>query len=444
MRKLKLKVHDRAFNKQFFRAWQDKSDLIVSKGSAGSGKSEIFAQKTLLRLMLEPGHRALGLRKVAKTIRNSVWLLLNDQIRRYNLEKLFYKHNTDMYLRCKANGNELITVGLDDKEKLKSIVQPTFGWMEETTEFTEDDLDQVITRFRGWTPHYKQIMCGFNPIDEYHWIRKRYFPDEIEQLVLKQGWAKTTDEIEVNKKIVKLDTLLLHSTHWDNKFLMDEDHARYERFKETNPQHYEVYGLGHWGRTEGLVYHQGYTMIEKVDYPNDYEEIIYGLDFGYTHPTSFSRYYLRHKDGFLESYTEELIFEKGLEIKDLIEKMKECNVHPNDVIYADYQATEKIDQLQNYQENGQYLFNVVLADKSIEDGIDYVRTVKRFSCPENINHNKEIKTYRFALDTKRTSMAGKPVYDDKTPVKFQDDCMDNERYALFTHGKSIEVKLAFI
>lgn len=393
--------------------------------------------------MLEKGHRGIGLRKVAKTIRNSMWLLLNDQIDRYGLNKLFYTHKTDMYMKCLINGNEFITVGMDDKEKLKSIVQPSFGWMMETTEFTEEDFDQVVTRFRGYTPFYKQIMCDFNPIDEYHWIRQRYFPDEVERKLLKERFVKVTDEIEVEKRIVKLDTLLVHSDHWDNKFLTDEDHARYERFKETNPQHYEVYGLGHWGRTEGLVFPQGYTIINRAEYPEDCE-IIYGLDFGYTHPTSFSRYYLREKDGFIESYVEELLFETGLEIKDLIDRLKSFGIHPNDPIYADYQATEKIEQLQNVVENGQYLFNVLLADKSVEDGIDYLRTVKRFSCPENINHNKQIKTYRFALDTKRTAMAGKPVYDDKTPVKFQDDCMDEERYALYTHSKSYGVKMAFI
>lgn len=391
----------------------------------------------------------MGIRKVAKTIRNSMWKQIIRRIEEWKLEKLFYIHNTEMYLRCKVNGNEFLTIGMDDPEKLKSIVSPSFAWLLESTELTEADYDQIVTRFRGYTDHYTQIMCDFNPIDEYHWIKTRYFPDEIEQKVLKERFVRVTEEVALKDNVkVPIHILLVHSDHWDNKFLSDKDHARYEHFKKTNPAHYKVYGLGHWGSTEGLVYPSGYVIIPREKYPEEYDEIIYGLDFGYVHPTSLTRYYLKRVEeehgSILESYTEELIFEKGLEIAQLIEMMKSFNIHPADPIYADYQAAEKISQLQNYQENDQYLFNVILADKSVKDGIEYLRTVRRYSCPENINHNRQIKSYRYNIDTKRSALAGKPVYDDEKPIKFDDDAMDNERYALFTHSKLIEVKLAFI
>jgi len=434
---LKLKIKERAFNTSFIKIWQDKSFFIVMKGSGGSGKSEDCALKILLRMLLEDGHRFYGIRKVGKTIRKSQWALLKDQIARYNLGKLFRARETDMELTCRVNGNTWTALGMDDREKIKSLTEPTGFWIEEATELSEDDLDQLVIRMRGYTKNYKQILMSFNPIDEFHWLRARFFPEDIEQIIKKKMFAVLKKEIVIDKKTIEVNALVSHTTFMDNKFLTDEDKARLVMYKTINPHHYKIYALGEWGVVEGRVYPKGYLIIEKENYPKDYDEIIYGLDFGFVDPTSLSRYYLRTRNGILESYCEELLYEKGLDTEALISRMKELNIHPADPIYADSSAAEKINKIQEVYENGVYLFNILSSDKNVKEGIDFLRTVRRYSCPENINHNREIKNYRLRMDSKGR-------YIDGEPIKYMDHTQDEERYALFTHKKQPSLKMAFI
>ena len=62
--------------------------------------------------------------------------------------------------------------GMDDPEKLKSIEGVTGVWMEEATEFTQEDFEQLDLRLRGVTAYHKQITLTLNPISEQHWIKQ--------------------------------------------------------------------------------------------------------------------------------------------------------------------------------------------------------------------------------------------------------------------------------
>ena len=289
-------------------------------------------------------------------------------------------------------------------------------------------------------------MGFFNPIDEHHWLRERFFPDEIEQKIqANMGRTQTAGFADLSK-IIKLDdktevtinTLVSHTTYKDNKFISNEDKARLEMFKDLNPEHWKIYAQGQWGRTEGLVYPKGYTIVEKDNYPKDYEEVIYGLDFGWTDPTSLSRYYLKRVDGILHSWCEELIYQRALTTEDLKDLMIGLDIDPNEPIYADHQSAEKIVQLQEAtDEQGNHLFNIIPADKDVAAGIDQLRMTVRYSCPENVNHNREVKNYRLRMDNKGR-------YEDYVVIKYMDHTQDQERYAIYTHSKVPELKMAFI
>lgn len=72
------------------------------------------AQKIIFRLLTETNHRYLVVRKVAKTIRNSVFALLKDVIHQWGLSNYFVINKSEFRLTCTINGNEVICVGLDD------------------------------------------------------------------------------------------------------------------------------------------------------------------------------------------------------------------------------------------------------------------------------------------------------------------------------------------
>jgi phage terminase large subunit len=192
----------------------------------GSGKSIFTVQKLILRVTSEDKHRILCVRKVATTLRNSIYQLLIDKLLEYGIYNEFTINKSEMRFTHNPTGNELILHGMDDQEKIKSIAGITSVWCEEATELDELDFNQLELRVRGETSTYKQFIITFNPISETHWIKARFFdaPDD--------------------------DTLLLNTTYKDNHFL-DADYIKHltERVR-NNENLYKVYVLGEWGKVD--------------------------------------------------------------------------------------------------------------------------------------------------------------------------------------------------
>lgn len=196
---------------------------LVLRGGAGSGKSVFTVQKLLIRCIQEPGHRFLCLRKVAATLRPSVFQLFLDLIYRYGMHRFVKINKTEMKFTF-SNGSEILLMGMDDPEKVKSIAGITGVWCEEATEFEERDFNQLELRVRGETDHYKQFILTFNPIHEEHWLKKRFFD--------------TFDE----------DVLTLVTTYLDNPFL-DDQYVEHLTTRVRNDENlYRIYVLGEWGR----------------------------------------------------------------------------------------------------------------------------------------------------------------------------------------------------
>lgn len=200
----------------------NKNRYLVLYGGAGSGKSVVAAQKMIIRMLEEKGHKFLVVRKVANTLRNSVFSLLRGTIADWGLSTLFKINKSDMDITCQ-NGNMIIFAGLDDVEKLKSIHGITGIWLEEASEMLQEDFQQLDLRLRGETKNYKQIMISFNPISITHWLKAVFF-----------------DQNKANSKVV-------HTTYKDNMFIDDEYKDQLESLKIQDPYYYTVYALGEWG-----------------------------------------------------------------------------------------------------------------------------------------------------------------------------------------------------
>lgn len=217
-------------NDAFFPLLWDHHRYLVLKGGGGSGKSILAGQKILERATSEPGHRFLVCRKVGRTIRQSCFNQLVSQISEYYPGMRVKINRTDMVITFPHNGSEILFSGLDDVEKLKSIYNITGEWLEEASEMTEADFNQLDIRLRGKTKFYKQIIITFNPVSITHWLKKRFFdrPDE----------RVRTHE----------------STYRDNRFLDEENIRVLESFRDVDEYYYQVYCLGMWGVTGKTVF----------------------------------------------------------------------------------------------------------------------------------------------------------------------------------------------
>lgn len=177
--------------------YHNQSRYLILYGGAGSGKSVFASQKIAIRAVSENRHRFLIIRKVATTLRESVFKRFAGVISDMNLSNEWEINKTEMKFTHES-GNEIMCMGLDDPEKLKSIEGVTGIWVEEATELSEEDLDQLDLRLRGTTQNYKQIIITFNPIDENHWLKSRFFD-------IDDPWATT-----------------VKTTFRDNKFIDEE------------------------------------------------------------------------------------------------------------------------------------------------------------------------------------------------------------------------------
>jgi PBSX family phage terminase large subunit len=204
---------------------ENRSRFLPIYGGAGSGKSVFAAFKVVKRTTSEKGHKFLCLRKVGATVKDSIFEEIKAQIAELELESEFLVNKTDHSFLHMPSGNMILCKGLDDPAKIKSIKGITGMWLEEATEFEENDLDQLDLRIRGEKDNYVQYILTFNPIDENHWLKKRFFD--------KKDLSATT----------------CHSTYLDNHFLTTEDRERLESLKDRNQLYYDVYCLGKWGIT---------------------------------------------------------------------------------------------------------------------------------------------------------------------------------------------------
>ena len=219
------KTTNAAFRELFF----DEHRYLVLCGGGGSGKSIFAGRKVLERVIYERGHRWLVCRKVAKTLRDSCFAQLRGQIAEHYPKSRAKVNSSDMRIKF-PNGSEILFAGLDDVEKLKSIYDITGIWIEEASEITEADFNQLDIRLRTDFDQYLQMILTFNPISITHWLKQRFF-DQADPRAMTH-----------------------RSTYKDNRFLTAEAIQTLEAFKDTDPYYYQVYCLGEWGVTGKTVF----------------------------------------------------------------------------------------------------------------------------------------------------------------------------------------------
>jgi len=362
-------------------------------GGAGSGKSHFVAQETILNMLNNKHMNYLVVRKVGKTLRNSVFRLLTDLINEYNLNGYFNINKTEMSISC-LSGAKLITSGLDDVEKLKSITGINRIWIEEASEITEKDFNQLDLRLRGVSSVNYQMTLTFNPISELHWLKKTFFD------------------------VGKPNSFVLKTTYLDNKFLDKEYRRVLNHLQEEDYQYYRIYALGEWGTLGNLIY----TNWEKKNLTKmQFDNIFHGVDFGFSNdPTAYVKlhYDKKHKTIYIldELYqTDMFIDELAAELKDKV----------NNYVMCDSSEPRSIEDLRRHGINARAAKK---GPDSVEHGIKFIQRHKIIVDSSCINTIKELTSYKWKED-KNGNVLPKPV-DANNHI------LDALRYALETEMSS--------
>jgi len=216
---INVSISKKVFNDVYIPYLDNEDRYLAFYGGGSSGKSYYIVQRWIY-MLLKRKMNLLVVRQTGNTNRDSTFALFKQVISEWNLSSVFSV--TDLRIKC-HNGNEVIFRGLDDVEKIKSTTfesgELTHIWIEEATETSEEDINQLKVRLRGGTSK-KQMVLSFNPVNINHWIKKHFIDSGL--------------------------ATVCHSTYKDNKFLTEDDKKVLESFKYSDIYYYNVYCLGQW------------------------------------------------------------------------------------------------------------------------------------------------------------------------------------------------------
>ena len=253
--------------------WRCRCRYRVVKGGKASKKSSTTALWYIYHLMKYPDANLLVVRNVHRTHADSTYAQLRWAIRRLRVEHLWRAGKEPLELTYIPTGQRILFRGMDNVEKLASTTVERgylcWVWIEEAFEIAAeadfDKLDLSVPRGELPKPLFKQTTITFNPWDENHWLKGRFFDGHAPDV-----FAITTD-------------------YRCNEFLDSTDRGLYQRMRAENPRKYAVAGLGEWGHSEGLVFEN--WVVEEFslrDLRREGLRHVFGLDYGYTNdPTAF-------------------------------------------------------------------------------------------------------------------------------------------------------------
>ncbi len=220
--------------------------FVVNQGGTGSSKSYSLAQLFIIKSFNVTGKVFSVVRKSMPSLRATAMrdffsILENKGL--YNENN--HKKTENIYV---LNGNEIEFFGLDEPQKVRSR-RRDYLWINEANELNQEAFRQLNMRTN------KQVFLDFNPSDEFHWIY-----DDI---------------------LTRPDCKLIVSTYKDNPFLPKAVVKEIERFKELDPNYWNIYGLGQRGASEVRIYNNW----DYIDSLPEGDERVYGLDFGFNNPS---------------------------------------------------------------------------------------------------------------------------------------------------------------
>ena len=259
-----LKIDKNVFSEKFYPLLLDYSHRWeFYMGSAGSGKSYFITQKLVLRAINEP-IRILVCRKYATTIRQTVFSLFCSVIKKWGLEKFVKINQSDFRITFLHNGSEIIFTGLDEETKLLSLNDIGTVFIEEVYEVEQELIEQLNLRMRGKTKN-QQILLAWNPISKDSWLYDFTVTNPPE------------------------NSIFIHSTYKDNKFLSQEYIASLEELYTRNPQKARIYCDGEWGiNDDGLVFRNWSEVaaIDEKELAKNGLELRVGMDLGFVDPST--------------------------------------------------------------------------------------------------------------------------------------------------------------
>ena len=252
-------------------------------------------------------------------------------------------------------------------------------FINEANLITVDTFEQLNIRTR------QTVFMDYNPADEFSWIYDRVIPNKSCEFI--------------------------QSTYSDNPFLSVDQVRQIEALKDLDANFWQVYGLGERGTAQATIYHKFELYEDSPDL--DY---CFGLDFGFNHPNALVK--VTYDDDRL--FFEQKFYQSHTTAADLIETIIPIVTHK--YVYCDGSRPEIIEEMRRAG------INAYPADKTVKEGIDFIRSHRIFVHQESLDIQKEMRSYKWK------QKPNGDVLDE--PVKKFDDLMDAARYGAISYKQA--------
>ena len=355
--------------------WKYRGRYRVVKGSRASKKSKTTALWIIASMMKYPQANTLVIRKVFRTILDSCFTDLQWAAERLGVSNKWDFKLSPLEATYKPTGQKILFRGLDDPMKIASVAVKTgclcWCWIEEAYEImNEADFDMIDESIRGEVPEdlFKQITLTFNPWNERHWMKRRFFDAEDPNIL-----AMTTN-------------------YMCNEFLDEADRKQFEDMKTRNPRRYRTAGLGDWGIVEGTVF-ENWQEAEYTLNNIGNAKTMAGLDFGYTNdPTAFVIAFLNQERRII--YVRDESYKKGLTNRMIYNEIEQAG-YVKESIKGDSAEPKSIEEL---REMGLRIKGARKGKDSVMNGIQFLQDYQMIIHPRCVNFLTEISNYTWERD----------------------------------------------
>lgn len=244
------------------------------RGGRGSLKSSTVSLLVPQLLIANPNTHALVLRKVANTLRDSVFNQYMWAIAELGMAGLWYAKVSPMEIIYRPTGQKIMFRGADDPMKIKSIKVP-FGYIA-VTHFEEKD------QFSGRAEIRTILQSTMRGGDKF-WNFESYNPP-----ISRDNWANIDSAEDKPNRLCHISTYLDAPKSWLGEEFLNEA----EFLRQTDERAYQHEYLGLPVGTGGNVFDKLELREITDDEIKRFDRIYQGIDFGwYPDPFCFIRIY---------------------------------------------------------------------------------------------------------------------------------------------------------
>jgi len=370
-------------------------------GGRGSLKSSFISLEIPLLMMRNPGVNAIVFRKVANTLRTSVYEQMLWAVDTLGTAHEWKTTVSPMEMTYLPTGQKILFRGMDDYKTLKSIKLKRgyfgIGWYEELDEFCGMEEIRSVNQ---------SLMRG----GELFWQFYSFNPPKS-----RDNW------VNVEKLLERPGRLNFHSTYleappeWLGQTFLEEAEA----LRLQNPTAYEHEYLGIATGTGGTVFENVTEREISDDEVRSLGYFYYGIDFGFAvDPFVWIKTAFDRKRGRL--YLLDEIYGPKLKNRVVAEKIKATG-NGSMIIYADSEDSRTIAELNDL---GLRIMPAVKGPDSVDHGIKWLQDLNEIV----IDRRRTPEAYReFTLYEYERTRDGKYIsaYPDKN-----NHTIDAVRYAL--------------